>query len=265
MTSAPRLPSEDLLQLAESALLEGRPETTLELCRRVLSVDPDHVAAQYLEGEALRDLREAEEAEDVFRALLDQEPQHVEAWTGLGNVLLDQGRFDEAGRCFARALRIADDQAEAWYGRAMVRERRGDHAGARRDYIRAWRLSERFPPPRELSRDELRALLLEAASSAGDDVRAWIEAAPMIVLDHPDPATCDAYEPPASPSELLGHLTLHPTTEEDGGWTRFPPAVLLFRRNLERWADDRSELVDALRHGVLAHVEAWLQSPSVVA
>jgi tetratricopeptide (TPR) repeat protein len=256
-------PPHELLDLAESALNEGRPETALELCRQMLADDPYLLRAVYLEAVALRDLREPLDAEDAYRRFLDRAPDDVAAWTGLGSVLFDQGRFDEAGTSFARALRLQDDTAEAWYGRALVRERRGDTSGARRDYVRAWRLSERYPPPRPLTDADLKCLLLEAAERAGDSVRAWVETAPMIVLDHPDAEICDAYEPPASPAELLGHLTLHPTGDENGGWTRFPPAVLLFRRNLERWADDRAELVEALRESVLANVADWLDSPTL--
>ena len=92
-TSGPFTRSE-ILTLAEDALVEGRPEDTLELCREILAREPGHTDALYLEAEALRDLRESTEAEDVYRRLLEGDPGRGEGWSGLGFVLFDQARFD---------------------------------------------------------------------------------------------------------------------------------------------------------------------------
>ncbi|MCB9681401.1 MAG: tetratricopeptide repeat protein [Alphaproteobacteria bacterium] len=255
----------DLLHQAETALVEGRPETTLEICRQVLSHVPDHADAMFLEAEALRDLRDAEEAEEVYRRVVQLDPAHSEAWSGLGTVMFEQGRLDEAGRCHARALRLRDDNADAYYGRAMLRERRGDVLGAHRDYVRAWRLSERYPLPRALDDDAVRALLHEAATEAGGSVAAWIDATPVVILELPELETCEAYEPPASPAELLGHVSYPspPELSPAGAMSGFPPAILLYRQNLERYADDRPQLVHALRESVVAHVEEWLAASAI--
>lgn len=255
----PPSPSHQLLDMAEAALVEGHPETTLEICRQLLSLDPHHAGAIFLEAEAFRDLREGEEAEQRYRVVLSREPEHTEAWSGMGSVLFDQGRFEESQRCFTRALRADSDNADAYYGRAMVRERHGDEAGARRDYLRAWRLSGRFPTPEPLSHGQMRQMLHQAADAAGAHVGAWVRQAPVLVLDLPDIETCDAYEPPASPGELLGHVTVQVTA--DGVLTSsnaLPPAILLFQRNLERYAHDRDQLIAALRDSVVAQVSQWL-------
>ncbi|MCB9664182.1 MAG: tetratricopeptide repeat protein [Alphaproteobacteria bacterium] len=256
----PLPPPSDLLAEAETALVEGRPEATLELVREILERQPNHAGAMFLEAEALRDLREATEAEARYRRVLHAEPQNADAWSGLGSAMVDQGLFDEAGACFARALRCRPDHADATYGRAMVRERRGDAAGARRDYLRAWRLSSRYPLPRRLEDAEVRALLLEAAEEADPAVAAWLRAAPVVILDTPDLSTCEAYDPPASPVELIGHVPLSLLPEGAGPqpWTLAAPPVLLFRRNLERYAHDRAQVVEALRDGVVAHAGTWL-------
>lgn len=260
------LPPQDLLHQAEAALVDGRPEDTLALCRQLLSEDPRHLGARFLEAEALRDLRDDDEAEASYKLVLSVHPDHSEAWSGMGAVQFDQGRFDEADRCFGRAIRLRDDNADAYYGRAMLRERRGDLRGARRDYLRAWRLSDRYPLPERLTPEDAAALLQDAAGAADEGVRAWLSATPIVLLDVPDLDTCDAYEPPASPAELLGHVTL-PLAPEGAGRsiTTFPPTVLLYRRNLERYASDRLQLLEALRHGIVAHVAAWLREDAVEA
>ena len=59
-----------------------------------------------------------------------------------------------------------------------------------------------------------------------------------------------------TPAELLGHVTsrLPRSGAPSEAWTALPPAVLVFRRNLERYGEDRDHLVEALREGVLAQV-----------
>lgn len=260
--SAARTP-DDLLRLAEVALHEGRPDTTLELCRELLETAPEHPGALFLAAEAHRDLREAPEAEARYRLLLDRDPDRPDAWAGLGATLFDQCFFDDAERCFRRALRLAPGTVEALYGRALVRERRGDHRGARRDYLRAWRLSTQHRVPTPLRDEEVRRLLVEAVDGMDEGVQAWVASTPILVQEVPEASVCDAYDPPASPAELLGHLTASMHDDPKGGlrWSSFPPAILLYRRNLARWADDRDQLAQALRESVLAHASEWLRTP----
>lgn len=246
----------DLLDLAETELVEGRPEATLELARQVLAAEPEHAGAMFLEAEALRDLRDRDQAIARYRSLLVRSPGNADAWSGLGHVLFEDGQFDGASRAFAHALRVDGDHPDALWGRSLVRERRGDARGAHRDQLRAWRLSPRYPLPVSIDDEALRELLADAADGLDDTVQSWLETAPVLVTDLPDVGTCRAYDPPASPAELLGHVTVRLPSEGsgEGPWTRLPPAVLVFRRNLERFASDRDQLVAALRDGVLAQV-----------
>lgn len=259
------LPDKDaLLQLVEVALDEGRPTEALDLCQQLLASHPGDTDVAYLEAEAYRDLREAEVAEDRYRAILDVNNDHADAWSGLGSVLFDQCRFDEAARCHARALRLSPEHPDALYGRAMLRERRGDARGAHRDYIRAWQASPRYPMPHHLDDADVRKLVVRAAGDADPVVSSYVAHTPLIVLDVPDPTTCEAYDPPASPGDLLGHFAAgfeapNPLYRSTG----LPPALLVFRRNLERFASDDERLVHVLREAVLSQVEEWLSRATV--
>lgn len=257
MNSIELPPSHDLLDLAEQSLAEGRPEATLELARQVLSARPDHVGAMFLEAEALRDLRERDEAIAGYRRLLARDPENASAWAGLGHVHFEEGDLEDASKAIARALRLDPAHADALWCRSLLRERRGDAHGARRDQLRAWHLSPRYPLPRTIDDEELRALLADAAEGLDEGVQAWLESTPVLVTDLPDLATCRAYDPFASPAELLGHVAARLPSDVDAGtgaWNALPPAVMVFRRNLERFADDREHLVEALREGVLSQV-----------
>ncbi len=255
---------EELLLMAETALDEGRPTATLELCQQLLDVHPEDESAIFLLAEAYRDLRDSAVAEDHYRALLERSPDHADAWSGLGSVLFDQCLFEEAGSAFGRAIRLAPSHPDALYGRAMLRERRGDLAGAQRDYVRAWQISTRYPLPARLDDTELRDLVRQAASDGDATVQAFMHSTPLIVLDVPESGTCEAYAPPASPGELLGHFAASmPGTATGAFASAMPPSLLIYRRNLERYAEDRERLRHALRESVLSQVQEWLEHASL--
>ena len=178
--------------------------------------------------------------------------------------MFDSCRSSEALAAFQRAIRLDPNNADALYGRALVREQRENDEGALRDYHRAWRLSQRYPPPESLSDDDVNEMLLDAARKSSPSVAAWIEQAPILVVDLPDARTCEAYAPPASPAELLGHLAAPMSPESpQGGWNSFVPAVVLYRKNISRFAHDRQQLVMALGHSVLSQVNEWLQASAL--
>jgi|JI10StandDraft_1071094.scaffolds.fasta_scaffold226250_1 tetratricopeptide (TPR) repeat protein len=255
MSASDRSP-DDLVEAAEAALAEGHPLAALELCQRLLAKDPGDPNAWFLEAEALRELREAPDAELSYRRAIELDAENASAWCGLASVLFDQRRFEEAASGFRRALRLEPVLADAWFGRALVREIQGDFAGAQRAYLHAHHRSAAHPVPRALSDPEHRALLVQAAGDDAPEVAAWLSRAPLVFLDLPHPEICEAYDPPASPAEVLAHLaagadTAHPSST-------LPPAILVFRRNVERYASDRPQVLAALRAGVIEQVQAWM-------
>lgn len=259
MTTTPSA-SDDLLALAASALDQGDPDGALELCRQLLAHEPLHLRALFLEAEAYRDLRETEEAEDRYRNILRLDPDHSEAWSGMGATMFDSYRFEEARHCFARALRAEPLNADGYYGRALLRERRGDHRGAQRDYVRAWRGSTNYPLPRTLTDAEIRRLLSQAAEGLDPAVGVALAQVTLVIQDLPDTDLCELYHPPASPAELLGHFSAPHAADREAGlpWSNLPPALIVFRKNLERYASEEEHLQEALRQTLLAHVADWL-------
>ena len=253
----------DLLDLAHRALADGDAEGALALCRELLDVAPGHRAARRLEAEALRDLRDALAAEDVYRDLVREDPADADAWAGMARALLDQGDDDsevEASRCVSRAIRLQPHHAEALHTRALLRERRGDTLGAARDDARAWQASSRFPLPAALDAAGVRALLRDAALSADDPTLvAWVGAVPLVLDEVPSHEACAAYEPPASPADLIGHLAA-PLGDDlpAGAHAGYLPALVIFRANLARLAADRAHAIAALRGTVLPQLASWI-------
>lgn len=251
------LPPETLHELAEAALEDGSPETALALCHQMLNDDPADPSAWYLEGEALRDLDDPHGAEAAWRRTLELDAHHPGAWCALATLLYEERRYEESELVVRNAVRAAPTMAAPYYTRAMLRERRGDLPGADRDYERAWRLGDDFPLPQRMEDNTLLTLVHEIGDEVDPLVGAWLRATPTLILDLPDGRTCDAYAPPAAPSEIFGHLVAPPPGARSPLFG-LPATVLLFRRNIERNARERGELAASLQHGLIEQIQAWL-------
>jgi hypothetical protein len=101
---------------------------------------------------------------------------------------------------------------------------------------------------------------MQAAEADLPEVAAWLSHAPLVFLDLPHPAICEAYEPPASPAEVLAHLSAGAETTQPA--SQLPPSILVFRRNLERYATDPAQVLTALRAGVVEQVRGWMSRTS---
>jgi len=88
-------PEDRLLELAEHALDQGDPHTTLDLCQQVLDHNPRHVGAVFLSAEAFRDLGDFNAAENCYRQVLALTSDHSPSWSALASLFFDQLRFDE--------------------------------------------------------------------------------------------------------------------------------------------------------------------------
>lgn len=250
---------DDILDQAEDALDDGDPEQALELCDRVLRQDRQHVGALFLVAEAERTLGALEEAEQGYRTVTALHPDHSPAWSGLAWVMFDQLRFEEARVATLRALRADPANAEACFVRAMLRERRGDLSGADRDYLRASRSDpEGYPPPVRLSDAVLTSIVDEAQQAMHPSVRAWLEHVVFVVEEVPSDELCLQFDPPALPGELLGYFSGNTLTDRSADGVAIPATIVLFRRNLERIAQDREHVVDEVRITVLHEIGHFL-------
>lgn len=241
---------ESLLGEAEGALHEGRPADAEALCREALVASPRSVEAHFLLGEALRDQGRLEEAEGLYRFAVLNAPDHANAWAALASVLLDLLRWEEARRAANRCLREDPTHPEAAFVRGLLRERREDYAGAQRDYLRAWRSDpEGYPLPLPLSDETVEQIVSECLELLHPALREYLANVPVILEEVPSEELLEQYDPPASPSGLLGYFSGHSLMERSlhDPWSILPGAIVLFRRNLERFANNREQLLEELR------------------
>lgn len=241
---------EALLDRVEEALSEGRSEEAERALRRGLARWPEHRELTFLLGDALRDQGRLDEAEGIYRAVVLASPDDADAWAALSSALLFQLRWAEAAKTASRALREHPGHPEASYIRGVLRERRGDYQGAQRDYLRAWHANPeiwRLPVP--LDDETVEAVVVETLEALHPTLREYLRDIPILLEEFPSDEVLRHYDPPAYPTELLGYFSGHSLMERslDDPWSGVPGAIVLFRRNLQRYARDREHLLEELR------------------
>lgn len=264
---------EALLDDAELALHQGRTDSAEDACRAALALDPRHIEAHYLLGEVLREDGRLEEAEGAYRfvALNTAEnptsdpaqaaPFAAEAWASLASILVELLRFDEARKAANRALRENPRCAEGAWVRAILRERRGDHTGAERDYLRAWRVDPlAYPLPVPLDDVTVEKMVEECLLAFHPSLRAYLANVAIVLEEVPSDELLEQYGPPAAPTQILGYFSGTSLQERslENPWSNLPGAIVLFRRNLSRFARDEAELLEELRVTIFHEVGHFL-------
>lgn len=239
-----------LLHEATAALEEGQFEEAEATCRRALALDPKNAEVCLILGQAVREQDRLDEAEGAYRAAVLSRPDLADAWAGLAGVMCEQLRWDESRRAANRALREDPSHPEAAWIRGVLRERRGDNAGAQRDYLRAWRGDpQTFPLPVPLDDETVEQVVGECLVQLHPTLREYLANVPVILEELPSDEQLQHYDPPASPTGLLGYFSGSSLMERSlhDPWSNLPSAIVIFRRNLERFAHDHDQLVDELR------------------
>lgn len=165
--------------------------------------------------------------------------------------LIDGWQFAPAERLLVRLDGEQELAAAVARERAMLCELRGEFDRAEALYRRAAALDpDNCPLPVRMSNAEAEALLADAVRALPADVRGALVNLAIDLVDMPDPER-DA-DPDTSP-DMLGLYQGVPITESDDARSLVLPArIRVFKRNIERLALDRSELVAEL-HITLLH------------
>lgn len=157
-------------------------------------------------------------------------------------------RFDEAEAALRGTLALAPDDAWALHQLGLAAERRGDAKRARDLFARARRLRpEDFPPEVPMDAASFDAEVRRAVATLGDADRRALGSIPLELADLPETDNLVAVEPPLSPGILglfRGPSEGEPCLPEDGPVCR---SIVLYRKNLARFARDRRELAEQVK------------------
>jgi tetratricopeptide (TPR) repeat protein len=201
-----------------------------------------------LAGMAGNDLGRSREALHHLEEAVALEPRDVDAQYERGVALFELCRFAPARRAFERVLRQSPRDPWALHHLGLLAERAGEERRASELLGRAARLSPRdIRPPVELSRSAFEAELRRALAELPEAERTALAGVPVEVEEIPAYADLTAVDPPLSPSILglfRGPSLGEPCLAGDGPDCR---SIVLYRRNLLRFARDRAQLSEQVR------------------
>jgi predicted Zn-dependent protease with MMP-like domain/Flp pilus assembly protein TadD len=198
-----------------------------------------------LEGIALSQLGSFEEALSSLDAALRDHPDDVEARLERGYAFHELCRLDDARRDLEEVVRRSPDEAWAHHLLGLVAERRGDAKEAERRFARARKLDpEGFPRPVSLTPADFDSAVEDALAELPEQVRRYLSNVAIAVEDLPADDDLLGSSPPLSPS-ILGVFRGSPLGQKASPdpWSHFPSSIVLYQRNLERFARDEDELI----------------------
>jgi len=238
----------------------GRPEEGQAVCDRLLKRPLeliDAADAYFIKSKAaltLGDLRAALDMADKALGLASDRPEFIAL---RGGILFEQGNYRKALADLDKALRLAPDDPDSHYRRGLTLEKLGRDEEAREGFAQAARLdADHYPPPMEIPPEEFERVAEEALDSLEPPVREFLHNVPVLVEDFPSRRVVS--EDNVSP-QILGLFVGTPHEEKTSiSQATVPDQILLFRKNLEKVATTREELLEEIRKTVLHEVGHYL-------
>lgn len=253
---------EALRESIHKALEEGNHQSALIEARESLARAPDG-EGHYLMGRALEATGETGEAEDEYSIAIELDPEHADAQLALADLSIVRMDVENAHKHVCFALRADPMHAGALHFRGCLRELREYDEGAARDFAAAALLDpEFFPVPTPLDDQTVDEVVQQVLDSLHPTLRNYLANVAILVEEMPSAEVLDEV-PHAHPFELLGSFSGPSLAESDGlqpvtAWSAMPPTISIYRRNLQRFADGREQLLAELRITLLHEIGHFL-------
>jgi tetratricopeptide (TPR) repeat protein len=257
--------TEDLLSLAQDAVMAGRSHDALQLCdRAALQSDDGRYGAALLRGTILLDMGDAAGALSSYDSVADPQVPDPTLDCARGLALFELARLAEAENALRSALRGSATLARAHFALGLIAELSGNGEEAEH-FRKARRLEpENYPPQRRVGNDEFQQAVTDAIESLGDGVQLVLGKISVLVAELPNPQDLLRQNPPVSPQApcmLVGVLEA-PQDLEDG-LEDVEVGLLLFKRNLERLTQSQAELTHTVREALLATLAGTFEGDSL--
>lgn len=258
MSGNPGQDDERLVEEIYDALDDGEPERALAAARIALHASPDDPVLHFLAGVSLMEMDRHEDAVADLTKAIDHDPDDPEFRAVRASAYFALCRFDEAKTDAELALGTDPALADAHVVAGLVAEREGRFDLADAAFVKAAKADpERFVAPVRLSRAAFEGIVVRAGEMLPEAFQRHLDEVPVVVEDVPSEEILLDDGPPLDP-ELLGLFVGTALTERSFGaaGVEAPPRILLFQRNLERYARDEGELrreIARTLHHELAH------------
>ena len=236
-------------------------ERGLELCqrgvRRARKKGDSELVGEFalLEAIALNHLGLPKDALVRIEEASERFPRDPDVLLERGIALFELCRFAAAGKAFRQVVEKHPDDAWAHHYLGLVSERGGDAAAARRHLARAQRIApDDFPRPVDFTAEDFDRSVEEALAELPERVRQYLTNVAITVEDLPATEDLTAGDAPLSPS-ILGvfrgqslneQRRFHDYVGTADPWNYQPSSIVLFQRNLQRFARSREELIEQI-------------------
>jgi len=266
-------PEDPLLDAAAEAFEAGREEEDRDLLEQGLALarrgaklarkagDAERAAEfAWLEGAALTQLGSPAEALPRLAEAEATFPDSIEVLLEKAFALYELSRHDEAREALLRAEKLDRDDPWVQHQLGLVAERRGEADEAKRRFARARKLSpDEFPKPIGLSHAAFDRVVEDALGSLPEQVHRYLSNVAITVEDLPADDDLVGSDPPLSPT-ILGIFRGAPWGDKASmdPWSHFPSSIVLYQKNLERFARSREELVEEIGVTLLHEVGHFL-------
>jgi predicted Zn-dependent protease with MMP-like domain/Flp pilus assembly protein TadD len=236
-------------------------EEGLELCRRGVrrarkKGDRELVGEfALLEAIALNHLGSPSDALVRLEEAAEVYARDPEVLLERGMALFELCRFAAAARAFRHV--VAKHPGDAWghHYLGLIAERAGHASRSRKHFARAQRLApDEFPPPVDFSTEQFDHAVEAALGELPEKIRIYLRNVAITVEDLPSTEDLTASDPPLSPS-ILGvfrgqslneQRRFHDYVGTADPWNYQPSSIVLFQRNLQRFARTREELIEQI-------------------
>jgi tetratricopeptide (TPR) repeat protein len=245
-----QIPWRDLLEQAQRALDEGDIRQALQFCdQAALHPGKGRYEAAFLRSDILQSMGDMRGALSSLESIADPSKPDARVDCGRGQALFQLALFAEAENALKSALRVDPELAEAWFTLGVMAEILG--TGQEAEYFRTARKldPDAFFVPVYHSYEEFQELVQQAANDLAPEVREGLRGVQTIVMDLPHPEDLLAVDPPISPTTFGMLVGIVPADEVSNKPVaqRQRPAILLFKRNLERMCRSKDELLQQLQ------------------
>jgi predicted Zn-dependent protease with MMP-like domain len=248
-----------LLDQAHEALTEDECERAIELAREAIEIQPDDFEGYFVAGVAFHELGDYRRALDYLRQSAALSPDDPLVKTYEARVRFFLGEEEEAEKMLRWAVKKDPELADAYYWLSMVVERRGRYAEADEFLAACARLDpERYPRPCRMTRAELERDLNQVVKELPPPIAGAVGELTMLIEDLPSRELLADGDDRLAP-DILG-LFVGTSLREASVWghPHEPNIVYLFKRNLERVATSRDELIEEARVTLIHEIGHYL-------
>ncbi len=140
--SVPTLDTEQLFELARTAMKNDEYDDALEYFDRILESDSNDLDAWLEKGTLLKHMGQDANALNCFEQALNLNPRHYRATVEKGLLYERRGDRSEALKCFNRATRIDATVHDGWFHRGRLNVATGDLKSALEMFDQALRIDD---------------------------------------------------------------------------------------------------------------------------